>query len=94
MAGELKYKDRVELRIGGVPASEIKSVVLIRNSAVSHSLNTDQRRLELWFKQKRKNKISFQTPATQGLAPPGYYFLYVVTKDNMPSVAKLVHFAG
>lgn len=63
----------------------VARVVLIRTSSVTHSLNTDQRYLELEFEAGAEGALSVQGPASRGVAPPGYYLLFVVNDDDVPS---------
>jgi hypothetical protein len=67
------------------PAS-ITSVALIRASAVTHSLNMDQRYVPLNFTASA-DKLSVNVSANGNLAPPGYYMLVVVNNQGVPSVA-------
>lgn len=71
-------------------AGKIKKVVLIRLGGASHSLNTDQRYVEMWFAQK-SHHLKVAAPAVPGLAIPGYYMLFVVNHKGIPSVANLAH---
>ena len=71
-------------------AANIASVVLIRNGAVTHSFNTEQRYLPLTFTQT-PGGLTVQAPADANLAPPGYYMLYIVNANGVPAVAPFVH---
>jgi hypothetical protein len=71
--------------------SSIGTVSLLRLGAVTHSFNFDQRFLKLTFQQV-SGGLSVQAPANANLAPPGYYMLFVVNTNGVPSVASMVRF--
>jgi galactose oxidase len=84
-----------EVRYGSefaVKASEeVKQFTLIRNSSVTHSTNTDQRFMRLEFKRDSAGQFTLKSPANANLAPPGYYMLFGLNANNVPSVAKILH---
>ncbi|KAH9241965.1 copper radical oxidase [Colletotrichum gloeosporioides 23] len=65
-------------------------VALIRTGSVTHSSNTDQRRIPLDF-QVNGNEYSAKLPEDYGILLPGYYYLFVLNANGTPSVAKTVH---
>ena len=67
-------------------AQDIAKVVLIRRATVTHSVDMEQRYLELDF-QASANSLTAQVPANPNLAPPGYYMLFIVDSDGVPSEA-------
>ncbi len=77
-------------------ASDIQSVVLIRLSSVTHSVNMDQRYVSLDFTQpvETPNTLIADTPPNSTLAPPGYYMLFLVDTDGVPSTAKMMQLNG
>src|SRR5205823_10046174 len=70
-------------------ASHIKSVVLLRLGAVTHAFDQNQRYVPLTF-QQAANGLTVQSPSTANLAPPGYYMLFIVNANGVPSVASLL----
>ncbi|MER7008484.1 galactose oxidase early set domain-containing protein [Dactylosporangium sp. NPDC000555] len=68
---------------------EIAAVRLIRPSAATHMLNTEQRSLILDFKTS-SNAVTVTLPSSPALMPPGPYMLFVINKDGVPSEAKWV----
>src|ERR1044071_4117301 len=70
-------------------ASHIQSVVLLRLGAVTHALDQNQRYVPLTFHQAA-NGLTVQSPSTAQLAPPGYYMLFIVTSNGVPSVASII----
>lgn len=71
-------------------AAEIESVALIRPSSVTHSVNTSQRYVALEFEQVSSKQIRVTAPEHGNLAPPGYYMLFILNADGVPSVAKMI----
>ena len=67
----------------------IASVSLIRVGTMTHSFNPDQRFLRLDFTQA-VNGVSAALPANANMTPPGYYLLFVVNGQGVPSVGKFV----
>ncbi len=70
-------------------AQDIASIVLIRPAAVTHSVNTDQRYVELEF-EAGTDLVTVQAPPSANLAPPGYYMLFIVNSDGVPSEAMFI----
>jgi Domain of unknown function (DUF1929)/Glyoxal oxidase N-terminus len=70
-------------------AASISSVVLVRNGAVTHSFNADQRLVGMSFNYGRK-RLNVTAPPNQNIAPPGYYLLFLVNNSGVPSVASSI----
>jgi galactose oxidase len=61
---------------------------LVRTSAVTHSVNTDQRRIPVTaITSDGVNLI----PGDRGVVLPGYHLLFAMTADGTPSVATFIH---
>jgi hypothetical protein len=86
--GALHYGDPFSLTTPD--ANSIQSVVLIRPGAVTHSFDFDQRFVGLAFNVV-VGGLRPRAPANGNLAPPGWYLLFIVNKDGVPSVGKFVH---
>jgi Domain of unknown function (DUF1929)/Carbohydrate binding domain/Kelch motif len=69
--------------------ADIARVTLIALSSVTHSVNMNQRFMELAF-TKTGNNLNVTAPANANLAPPGTYMLFVLNAQGVPSVAKMV----
>jgi hypothetical protein len=63
---------------------------LIRPEAVTHSSDPNQRYVDLPM-TVNGNTIGLNLTSNPNLAPPGWYMLYVVGTDGVPSVAQWVH---
>jgi hypothetical protein len=66
----------------------ISRVTLIRSGVVTHVFNGNQRFQELAFTQNN-GMLTLKTPASTGIAPPGYYMLFIFDGNGVPSVAKI-----
>jgi hypothetical protein len=70
-------------------AANIASIALIRPSAVTHQFNHDQHFMNLAF-QNVGGSLTVQAPANANLAPPGYYMLFIMNTNGVPSIAPFV----
>jgi hypothetical protein len=70
--------------------SRIVSVALLRGASVTHQTNTEQRYVALALNQSGPRTLSLQAPPHGGIAPPGYYMLFVVDANGVPSEATWV----
>jgi hypothetical protein len=64
-------------------------VSLIRLASVTHAFNADQRYLPLTF-TPNAGGLDVQMPANHNLAPPGYYMLFILNSNGVPSVASII----
>ena len=67
----------------------VTRVTLVKTGSVTHSFNMDQRFIELSFSQSG-GTLHVQAPSVAGVAPPGYYLLFVIDSKGVPSVATIV----
>lgn len=70
--------------------TEIARVALVRTGSVTHSFDMDQRYMNLTFEQSG-DRLTVRGPRNANVAPPGYYMLFVIDKQGVPSVAEIVH---
>jgi hypothetical protein len=70
-------------------AANIKSIVLIRTGAVTHAFDMEQRLVGLSF-TAGPDALEVKAPATGDLAPPGYYLLFILNSEGVPSVGQFV----
>ncbi|HEY6892486.1 MAG TPA: LamG-like jellyroll fold domain-containing protein, partial [Solirubrobacter sp.] len=70
-------------------ASHIAKVALIRTGSVTHGLNMDQRYQELTFHQNG-SQLVIDAPANNNLAPPGIYYVFLISDQGVPSVAPML----
>jgi hypothetical protein len=70
-------------------AANISSVVLIRNGAVTHAFDMDQRLVGLAF-TPGNGVLNITGPPNSNIAPPGYYMLFILNNAGVPSIAAMV----
>jgi hypothetical protein len=93
-APDLVHHGRTFTLTTDVPAVSIDRVVLVRPMAVTHQTDTEQRVIRLMSSIAGPNSISATMPNgwhPHGLAPAGYYMLFVLDTDNVPSVARFIY---
>src|SRR5262249_34870013 len=70
-------------------AASIASVSLIKLGSMTHAINMDQRYVPLTFSQGAGG-LNVTLPANANLAPPGYYMLFIVDSNGVPSTASMI----
>jgi hypothetical protein len=70
-------------------AARIASARLIRPGAVTHTTDPEQRSIALRL-ERRDGAVALTVPASAGLTPPGWYMLFVLDADGVPSIARWV----
>jgi len=99
---EITYGNAFDVVIG-TPAPTITKVRLIRLGGATHSFDMDQRLVELSFTTllaAQQPTIRVAAPTHGGVAPPGYYMLFICRDPSgtpsaqqygsIPSIAKIV----
>ncbi|MBV7699964.1 galactose oxidase-like domain-containing protein [Streptomyces sp. TRM70350] len=71
----------------------IAKAELIRPAAVTHSSDPNQRFVDLPLSVDGNN-IDLNVTSNPNLAPPGWYMLFAVDANGVPSVAEWVHLSG
>jgi hypothetical protein len=69
-------------------AANISSVVLMRNGAVTHAFDMDQRYVGLSF-TSGSGVLNITGPPNGNIAPPGYYMLFILNRAGVPSIATM-----
>ena len=69
--------------------SDMVSAVLVAPGATTHGNDMHQRAIKLRV-QSRTNGLTATVPSSSALVPPGYYMLFVMDSQGIPSVAKFV----
>jgi hypothetical protein len=75
--------------VGTPDASRVTKVTLIALSSVTHAFDQNQRLLTLGF-TRTSTGLTLTAPASNALAPPGYYMLFLVNDLGVPSIARMV----
>ena len=68
----------------------VTGFALIRLGSTTHTVNTDQRRIALTPQGGSGGSFTVKVPTDPGVALPGYWYLFALTQDGVPSVAKYV----
>jgi galactose oxidase len=86
------------IKVGGTVTVQTNGAImqasLIRYGTATHTVNSDQRRVPLTLSNAGKNTYSFQVPSDPGVALPGYWMLFVMDKNGVPSVASTIKVTG
>jgi hypothetical protein len=85
---EILYNE--SFQIASPHAADVGSVTLLRVSSVTHSLNTDQRIVELLVERPASDTLLARAPIDGAVAPPGYYMLFIRNRRNIPSIGWFV----
>jgi hypothetical protein len=82
-----------DVKVTGIVGTDIKSAMLIRLGAATHSFNMDQRAVSLPITAASMFTVTLKAPQTNWVVPPGYYMLFLVSNDGVPSEAKFIRVA-
>ena len=86
--GELTRGTTVEFT--SPSAGQITDVRLVRPSAATHQMDPEQRSVRLDLTPGAEGALALSVPAEEGLLPSGWYMLFAVTADGVPSNATWV----
>jgi galactose oxidase len=87
-ATSVKVGDRLTITTGA-SATGLK-FVLVRIGSVTHSVNSDQRRIPLTSVTGSGASYTATLPNDSGILIPGAYYLFVISAQGVPSVARTV----
>jgi hypothetical protein len=71
-------------------AGTIQWVHLIRPMATTHSCDTEQRLVDLPISSTTDTSLTVMVPSTRHLTPVGWYMLFIVDNQRVPSVAQWI----
>ncbi len=71
-------------------AGDITAARLVRPSAATHQMDPEQRSVRLDVTPATDGAVALSVPAEEGLLPSGWYMLFAVTADGLPSDATWV----
>ncbi len=75
-------------------AGRLRWAHLMRPCVTTHSFDGSQRLVDLPIGSQAAGTVKVAVTANRNLAPPGWYMLFLVSQDGVPSVASWVHLAG
>jgi hypothetical protein len=70
-------------------AAQVTEVRWIHLGSVTHAFDAGQRANKLIFSQQ-PDGVDVTAPANPNLAPPGYYQLFILNRNGVPSVSKVI----
>ncbi|SAK69272.1 sugar-binding protein [Caballeronia catudaia] len=68
----------------------VRAFALMRSSSVTHSLNNEQRRVPLTFTVGTAGEFHLRIPSDPGVVVPGYYMLFALNSNGVPSVSRVL----
>ncbi|MER5640304.1 galactose oxidase early set domain-containing protein [Kitasatospora sp. NPDC002227] len=80
--------------VGSPTAGAVTKAVLVAPVTSTHSVDTSQRYIELPIVGRTSSSLTLTAPLNPAAAPPGYYMLFLLNAQGVPSVAKFVQIAG
>ncbi len=86
---EIHYAETIAIRTP--QAAEIATVSLIAPTVTTHSFNGTQRLVDVRFVVAPPARLNATIPGDRNIAPPGWYMLFLVERDGVPSVARWLH---
>ncbi|KAH7304236.1 hypothetical protein B0I35DRAFT_484531 [Stachybotrys elegans] len=79
-----------ELKFNVKDISGTAKLSLVRIGSVTHSVNSDQRRVPLNDFKKNGDVYTAKLPKDTGILLPGYYYLFAISPQGVPSLAQTV----
>ena len=77
-----------------ITGAPVATFSLVRMSSTTHTVNNDQRRIPLQFSAGSGNSYALSIPSNPGVVLPGYYMLFAMNADGVPSVSKPIRITG
>jgi hypothetical protein len=71
-------------------ARRLTSVALVRCGSSTHAFNPDQRYVVLPIQSRTGANLVVAAPPSHGVAPPGYYLLFVIDDGGVPSEGRFL----
>ncbi len=72
-------------------AAQIRWAHLMKGGVTTHSFDCEQRLVDLPIAARTTTSLRLVVPGNQNLAPPGWYMLFIVNTNGVPSLATWVH---
>lgn len=79
------------ITIASLQAGNIRWASLIKNGVTTHSFDSGQRLVELDILSQGAGLISAKVTNEPNVAPPGWYMLFLINMNGVPSISKWVH---
>ncbi|NGZ11743.1 MAG: DUF1929 domain-containing protein [Nitrospira sp. LK70] len=72
-------------------AAQVRWAHLVKGGVTTHSFNCEQRLVDLPIAARTATSLRVAMTDNRNLAPPGWYMLFIVDTNGVPSVATWVH---
>ena len=79
------------LAIQSPQAGQIRWVDLVKNGVTTHSFDSSQRLVDVPIAAQGGGSVQVVVPGEANLAPPGWYMLFLVDVNGVPSIATWIH---
>jgi hypothetical protein len=76
--------------VGTPDALRVATVVFMRPGSATHAANMEQRYVPLVFTPTDASTLEVVAPTEPNVAPPGYYMLFILDAQGVPSTAPFV----
>jgi hypothetical protein len=83
---------QTQFTVSSPEASDITRVAMMAPGSVTHAIDNGQRYVDLSFSHVGGDLV-VTSPANGNQAPPGWYMLFVLNADGVPSVASWIQIA-
>lgn len=70
--------------------TDVTEVILLRAGAVTHGFNMSQRGIECVIAGTGPGTLDVEPPPNSNLAPPGWYLLFILDENRVPSVGRWI----
>ncbi|WP_239340034.1 galactose oxidase early set domain-containing protein [Frankia sp. CiP3] len=72
-------------------ANTIRWASLIKNCVTTHSFDSGQRLVDLQIVSRENDSLDVTITSNPNIAPPGWYMLFIVDQQGVPSIATWIH---
>jgi len=84
------YNQSFNVSVTGAGANNITRFNMIKFSANTHAVNSDLRQDVVSFTNQGNGSYQLTSDGNKNVVTPGYYFLFAVNSNGVPSVAKII----
>lgn len=76
--------------VGTPNGASITQINILALGSLTHGFNMGQRLAKLTTFSQTSGGLNVTAPGSANLAPPGYYMLFLLNSQGVPSVAKFI----
>jgi hypothetical protein len=74
--------------------SSIARATLVKCPDTTHHYDSNMRYIALAVTSSTSSSVTVQAPLNANLAPPGYYYIHLVNRSNIPSTGRIIRIPG